>query len=298
MRALQCTACAVIAATLLSDGVHAVSPAAWSKASDVQRFDCPTSIALARLVSESDLIVVAAPHVPLARLRNAMQAESPDYIDVPLREPSFLKGKETPSNLVIKVYPKKTAYAPSPDALLQQANKPSLLFLTRVDQGPVGIYFVHSLDALQDASPPRIELVKAEVRRQQALAAGPAGNEKLPHFNEVRDLLFNLPQATPEKQQAIFQKLERLGREGVPAIVAQMDDRRPLAHPRISLVNHAPDAFEGLRHYGPELVVDALDAILNQITGFGGFVLNGGSERERQSAVSAWRVYAADMRCS
>jgi hypothetical protein len=40
-----------------------------------------------------------------------------------------------------------------------------------------------------------------------------------------------------------------------------------------------------------------LDAILNQITGFGGFVVNGGSERERQAAVAAWRVYASDIRC-
>jgi hypothetical protein len=76
-----------------------------------------------------------------------------------------------------------------------------------------------------------------------------------------------------------------------------MDDRRPLAVRRITLANHDPDAFEGLRHYGPELVVDALDAILNQNTGFGGFVVNGGSERERQAAVAAWRVYAADLRC-
>ncbi|MBA2466964.1 MAG: hypothetical protein H0V46_05090 [Sphingomonas sp.] len=227
-----------------------------------------------------------------------MQEDSPDYIDVPLSEASFVKGAETPANLVVRVYPKKTTYAPSPDALLEHAGKPSLFFLTRVDEGPIGIYLTHSLDALQDASPARMESVKAEVRRQQALSASPPSNVALLHFNEVRDLLAKLPQATPEKQQAVFQKLEGLGRDGVPAIIALMDDRTPLAHPHISLVNHAPDAFEGLRHYGPELVVDALDAILNQITGFGGSVINSGSERERQSAVSAWRVYAADMKCS
>ena len=293
MKALQSAASAVIAAALLSASNHAVPPAP-----DAISSDCPTSIPLARLVSESDLIVIAAPNVPGARMRTAMKEDSPDYIDVPLREASFLKGVETTANLVVRVYPKKTTYAPPPDALLEHAGKPSLLFLTRVDEGPIGIYLTHSIDALQDASPARMEPVKAEVRRQQALSGSPASNVALPHLNEVRDLLAKLPQATPEEQQAVFQKLEGLGRDGVPAIIALMDDRTPLAHPHISLVNHAPDAFEGLRHYGPELVVDALDAILNQITGFGGSVVNGGSERERQSAVSAWRVYAADMKCS
>jgi hypothetical protein len=46
-----------------------------------------------------------------------------------------------------------------------------------------------------------------------------------------------------------------------------MDDRRSLPDPRISLKNKSPQAFEGLRHYGPQEVVDALAAILNQITG-------------------------------
>lgn len=46
-----------------------------------------------------------------------------------------------------------------------------------------------------------------------------------------------------------------------------MDDRRKLPVPQISLRNEAPDAFEGIRHYGPQVVVGALAAILSQITG-------------------------------
>lgn len=298
MNAMQSAACAVFAATLMSAGDKAASPAAAPKATDATRFDCPTSIPLARLVSESDLIILAAPNVPVGRLRIAMTEDAPDYIDVPLSEPSFLKGNEKLSELVVRFYPKTTTYAPSPEVLLKRSGKPSLFFLTRVDEGPVGLYLAHSLDALQDVSPARTEAVKAEVRRQRDLAATQADNATPQHFDGVRVLLSKLPHATEEQQQDVFQKLEALGRDGVPAIVAQMDDRRPLAHSSISLVNHDPNAFEGLRHYGPELVVDALDAILNQITGAGGSVVNGGSERERQSAVSAWRVYVADMKCS
>jgi hypothetical protein len=64
-----------------------------------------------------------------------------------------------------------------------------------------------------------------------------------------------------------FAGLETLGCAAVPAIIKRMDDRRNLPDPTISLANKSPDAFEGYRHYDVEKVVDALDAILNQITG-------------------------------
>src|SRR5262249_52475565 len=63
-----------------------------------------------------------------------------------------------------------------------------------------------------------------------------------------------------------FADLEALGCPAVPFIIQRMDDRRKLTDPTISLEN-PPNAFEGLRHYNPEEVVDALAAILNQLTG-------------------------------
>ena len=286
-----------IAITLLATSGLARPSDTRSQDTNAMASLCPVSIPLANLVSESDLIVVATPDPPTSRLRSAMQEESSNYIDVPLLEPSFLKGGEASTNLLLKAYPKQTKYTPSPAALLDRAGKPSLLFLSRVDEGPIGIYFTDSLDALQGASAVSVDAVKAEVRRQQAVVRKSASNTTPPHYDEVRDLLSALPRATPDGQAAIFQKLEAFGTEGVPAIVALMDDRRPLALQYIALVNHSPNAFEGLRQYGPKLVVDALDAILNQVTGFGGSIVNGGSERERQSAVAAWKVYAADMKC-
>jgi hypothetical protein len=252
---------------------------------------------MARLVSASDLIVVANPDVPVARLKAAMLEKSPDYVEVPLMQPSVLKGGQDAATLTVKVYPKTTAYAPSPKALLERAGKPTLIFLTHVDQGPVGNYLPHSLEAVQDASASSLAAVNAEVRRQDAVIHNWKPDPSFPYFKQVHRLLAELPEASSERQAAIFESLEKLGPDGVPAIIAQMDDRRPLAHRRISLVNYDPNAFEGIRHYGPELVVDALDAILNQVTGVAGSIVNGGSERERRNAVSAWRVYAADLKC-
>ena len=88
-----------------------------------------------------------------------------------------------------------------------------------------------------------------------------------------------------------FADLEALGCPAVPFIIRRMDDRRKLPDPTISLENKSANAFEGLRHYGPEKVVDALAAILNQLTGqHFGFIYNGAetTDTERTRAVQGW----------
>jgi hypothetical protein len=93
-------------------------------------------------------------------------------------------------------------------------------------------------------------------------------------------------------EQQAFSDLETLGCPAVPAIIARMDDRQLLPDPRISLRNNWPTAFEGLRHYGPQKVVDALAAILNQLTGQDfGLIYNGGSDAARTDAIRGWRAF-------
>ena len=74
-------------------------------------------------------------------------------------------------------------------------------------------------------------------------------------------------------------------------MIMLMNDRRELAIKDISLRN-SPGFFEPFRHYGPEVVADALAAILNQVTGEDfGTIHNGGSEHQRRAAIDGWRVY-------
>lgn len=95
-------------------------------------------------------------------------------------------------------------------------------------------------------------------------------------------------------EQEAFSDLEALGCPAVPAIIRRMDDRRALPDSRISLRNKSPKAFETLRHYGPVEVVDALAAILNQLTGQDfGFIYNGATSEERTSTVEGWRKFLA-----
>ena len=93
-------------------------------------------------------------------------------------------------------------------------------------------------------------------------------------------------------EQKAFADLEALGCAAAPAIIERMDDRRKLPDPRISFRNRSQQAFESLRHYGPEEVVDALAAILNRVTGQDfGFIYNVANEKERSAAVRGWRDF-------
>jgi hypothetical protein len=91
-----------------------------------------------------------------------------------------------------------------------------------------------------------------------------------------------------------FADVEALGCAAVPAIIERMDDRRDLPDQHISLRNKSPDAWEAMRHYGVEKAVDALNAILNQMTGESfGWVDTNKDERtknaERAKLVRGWR---------
>ena len=57
-------------------------------------------------------------------------------------------------------------------------------------------------------------------------------------------------------------------------------------------INNHPKAFEGISHYGPKVVVDALATVLSGMTerSFGS-IESGGSQDERRTVVNAWRVY-------
>jgi hypothetical protein len=93
-------------------------------------------------------------------------------------------------------------------------------------------------------------------------------------------------------EQQAFADLEALGCSAVPSIIERMDDRRTLPVPHISLRNKSPQAFEGMRFYGPKKVVDALAAILNQVTGQSfGFIFNGATDAERTKTVQGWRDF-------
>lgn len=258
---------------------------------------CPADDKLASLVAASDLVVVGKMDVPRQRLADEAGKQSPEWLDIPIQVESVVKGGSL-SGATVRFYPHDAGYKPSNDAVLRLAGKSAILFLTRVDDGPVGVYFAgYTPDALKPATDLTVTAARAEASRQAQIVASWHADTTRAGYAEVRALITRLGRVSGNEQQQVFDRLVELGEAVVPAIIAQMDDRRALRTREIALVNHAPDAFERTRHYGPEQVVDGLDAVLNQITGQFGSIVNGGSDRQRTATVAGWRVFAADLAC-
>lgn len=274
-------------------------PVSSGSASTQASAACPADEHLARLVAASDHIWVGTLDLSRSDYFEQLASERPDYSEIPVTIESVLKGPER-SEGVFRHYPVEAAYKPS-DATIQASERQSaILFLVQVDEGPVGNYFAgFTPDALRMATEDKTAAVLAEVARQDQIVTGWQTNSSLPHYANVERLIGGLADANGREQQQIFSALEALGEPAVPAIIAQMNNRQPLNSRSISLANHSPDAFEAYRHYGPSLVVDALAAILNQITGENfGNIQNGGSDRQRDAAVAGWHIYAAGLGCT
>lgn len=276
-------------------GLSAGSVASPSDAALPVAASCPTDSKLAVLTAGSDLVLIARMDVPRQRLVDEAQKSSPDYLDIPIRVDGVVKG-DAVGAATVRFFPKDAFYKPSNDAVLGLAGATALLFLTRVDGA---LYFAgHSPEALQPATEQTIGATRAEAARQMEIIRTWRVDTALPRFNEVRALIARLGHVSDGEQQRVFDQLEALGKEAIPAIIAQMDDRRSLLTRSISLPNHSPNAFESVRHYGPKQVVDGLDAVLGQITGASfGSITNGGSDRQRDATVAGWRIYASDLGC-
>jgi hypothetical protein len=267
----------------------------------------PADRTLALLFMESNGVATGTLRVAKGEVTKASDDGLGGYIDLPIDRVVSIAGK-IPPRILVKTHAERVPYGVQPEQVERLAGKPVLVFLRGLDGDP---YFFANGEALQPATPDTIEAAKVERDRQWRILKAWRADPLLAHYEEVRSLVSDLAaipkparddddarDAARERQREIFAKLEGLGMAAVPAIVAHMDDRRPLSFPEISLVNFAPDAFEGIRHYGPEQIVDALAAILNQVAGPSfEFIYNGGTEAERRSAVHAWRIFADDLIC-
>lgn len=246
------------------------------------------------LVAKSQVIATGTMSVPVEHIRACQALNRHDYTEIRVTLSEKLKGNPS-ATFVVRWYTGSSGDAPGAEQVIALDGKKVLLFLADIDEGEgKGHYFAgYTTRALAGADSKQIERVQAEVLAQKQLLARfpemypPEGE---PLYEKVRNLI----NATTNKETQVeaFRALEELGPKGVPAIVMLMDDRRDLGRPAISLRNKAANSFEGIRHYGPVKVVDAMDAILNQITGcIFGNISSGGSEQQRQAAVDAWRVY-------
>ncbi len=291
MRQLVCIALCVAAAScagMQKPETHP-SPACPPPAADP---------ALSVHLLQSRVVVVGVPEADAQKLAAEAAKDRPDYLAIPVKVAEVIKG-EAPTTLSVMHYARDVAYLPTNAALSAHSGQNSLMFLVESSSatGQSQFYFGRP-DSLGDARPEAVVALKSELARQGNILKSWSRDQNLPHYREVGALIGSLAsiKAGPgarDAQQAIFQQIEALGEASVPAIVAQLDDRRALAEQQISLVNHSTNAFEGVRHYVVYSIGDALTAILNQITGayFDSY------NRLTDASLAGWRIYATDLVC-
>jgi hypothetical protein len=246
-----------------------------------------------RLVAGSHAIVIGTLHVPIGSVRTGLASNHHGCVGIDVACERNLKGTTRQS---IRVYwsTRPGKHWPTPERVMAMDGKRAILFLIGFGEAETkSFYFAGDTPrALSDPEARLVEQVECEVAAQRDLLGRfdrlfPP--EKEPLYSKVKGLI----DATTRKetQMAAFRELEALGPRGVPAIIMLMDDRRKLAIEEISLEN-PPGHWEGSRLYGPKTVVDAMEAILNQITGESfAAIENGGTEKQRRKAVHGWRIY-------
>jgi hypothetical protein len=91
-----------------------------------------------------------------------------------------------------------------------------------------------------------------------------------------------------------FLRLESYGENGVPYLVQHLGDMRPLGDKTMTLKNivivDSKKTEQGMRTYSPEVVHDAMAALLSQITGKNfEFVYNGADAPTRTANRKDWQ---------
>lgn len=222
-----------------------------------------------------------------------IKKEKGDYIEIDFAVDTILKGDVPSKEIIINKYickqRDKAPYCNDSNLFLFNSKK-SVIFLTLGPSG--GYYFPNRLPNSIFPEADKVK-IKEEIAKQNEIIANKAHENICPtvqHSSEVRSLIEDM--LITSKATAAYAKLEKMGIQAVPATICLMDDRRELAVKGISLENKSPKAWEAMRHYSPKVVVDVLEAILNQITGQSfGFIENGGTEEERANTVRGWRTY-------
>lgn len=244
------------------------------------------------LCAASSTIVTGTLHVPVEELR-AAQGSGGRYVSATVDVSEVLKGERSEAR-VVTFFSDDRPYAPKSIELVALDGRPVLLFLTAIpDDGASGqpkTYFAgYTPGAVRPLSPSELTDIRAEIARQTRVLRNWRPHPEWPHEAAVKKLIAKTLVRTTAARA--FHDLENLGPAAVPALSDLMDDRRRLGAEGIALKN-PPGGFEGHRIYRPVLVVDALAAILNQITGADfGSIANGGVERQRRLAVNGWRIY-------
>lgn len=242
-----------------------------------------------KFIAKADAIVVgrlsASP-----RVKKALQKTSPaeEFVQIDLEVTRTLKGPLSARIPVRHYVSSQPDYGPAAKDMFDLLGQSSLIYLIYSEGEYYFSYGKEAISPVEKLPKDEIQSVMQELVRQKTVLDNWEPLEKSPHYSDIKILI----DAIAEGNESALIVLEEIGVKAVPAIVSLLDDKRPYPYRQLPLRNKSLDDFEAYRRYGPELMVDALAAILNQITGVSfGFIFNGASEIERQHEIDGWRIY-------
>lgn len=242
-------------------------------------------------IAQSRFIVVGATSPPEGSKPG--EGDNP-FFDIRVLGVRPLKG--TPPDPLVLRQPNVAPGFLNPLAPWTFAGEPALLFLADQEEEPPHVWLTH-MESMVAPEPDVLDFVKREIAGQARYLAAWRPDREVRHYGQVKtiiDWLLAISPADPDAaalQAAGFERLESLGDAAATAMVMQMNDRRPLAVPRLSLGSgKGPNSR---RRHEPQLMIDALAAMLEQVTGQRyGQPYAGGRESQRQLAYDGWRLYA------
>ncbi len=228
---------------------------------------------------------------------NEIKSSKADYIEFAFTIDSIFKGNLPEKEITIRKFicDKNGKENRCNDSNLFLFNGQKVLAPIVKSQTKPGQYaFIKSsVKTISLATEENLNKAAKEIAMQKEIIENKLYAEICP-FAQLSDSVKSLIEdmLTASKAEEAYVKLERLGTQVIPAIICQMDDRRELAVKNISLENKYPNATEPSRQYSPKVVTDVLAAILNQVARNSfGFIYNGASEEERNSAINGWRIF-------
>ena len=244
-----------------------------------------------QLIAQSRFIVIGAPRPPEGSRPG--KASGPSIL-VPIDTVTALKG-DPPSPLVLAC-PNVPAGLVDSEGAWRFVGQPAMIFLADQTDNPPVVWQSH-LEAILPPEPEVVAFVEREVAGQAAYLANWRPDVEARHYGEVRTIIDWIAAISPTHPDAAalqavgFARLESLGDGATTAMVGQMNDRRPLAVRRLTL--EPTGVIHGRRTSEPELMIDAVTAMLEQVTGqsFGAPHLSR-LESQRQLAFDGWRLYA------
>lgn len=232
---------------------------------------------------------------PVEELARRLAEDEHAYVDLEIEAPESLYGQLGGTPPKLRYYSRPLPYAPHPERVMALDGQAVIACLALLDQPYNKGLYLSGFDpsALRAASEPLLSSTRAELAAQAALLDRyllRPHTELEPEEEVVQELLVRL--GLPGQGYVAWNDLFSMGPRIAPAVVRHMDDRRPVGAEALPLHSRQPTAAGRPTHFAPQLVVDALSGLLNELVGAAfGNILNGASERERQAEVRAWRIW-------